>query len=299
MKVYLVNDCSSYHAGSWAVFESLKQKVLADDHEIIHITKRPLGPELPWIEECDAMVINGEGTLQQEALGWENNRATKMLEGLKKAKALGKKAYLINAVWYNMKPIWGELLRSLDGLTVREPISQRYMEQEQGVKPDVYLDLSYSCRLDMTKGDDAFAGKVVLGTIYQRNMSRWDIFTHDDGMFRGMKRFKMGGEGDGVKDIADWSYFVNSLRKAELYVTGQHHGVFAACKAQVPFAFFKVYNHKIKGVFEWAGVDIPIAANRKELREAIQFAKSNRHTFEKLFDWMAKQPVWPGIGTCV
>ena len=257
MKVYLVNDCSSYHCGSWSVFESLKQKILADEHQIIHVTKMPMGPELQWIKQCDAMVINGEGTMQQEALGWQKNRATKMLEGLQAAKDLGKKAYLVNAVWYNMKPQWGHLLRSLDGLTVREPISQRYMEQEQGIKPEVYLDLSYSCRLDMTKGDEAFAGKVVLGTIYRRNMSQRDVFTHKNWMFWGMKRFKMGGEGDGMTEVVDWSYLVNSLRKAKLYVTGQHHGVFAACKARIPFAFFKVYNHKIKGVFEWAGVDIP------------------------------------------
>jgi hypothetical protein len=296
MKVYLINDCSRDHAGSWAVIESFKQKIQADGHEIIHITKKPNGPELPWMEKCDAMVINGEGTLQQEALGWEKNRATKMMEGLKKAKALGKKAYLVNAVWYNMKPIWSDVLRSLDGLSVREPVSQRCMEQEQGVKPAVYLDLSYSCPLDMTKGDDVVAGKVVLGTIYRRNMAQGDIFTHRNWMFWGMKRFSLGGEADGIKEIADWSYYVNSLRKAKLYVTGQHHGVFVACKARIPFAFFKVYNHKIKGVFEWAGVDIPIATNRKELREAIQFAKTNRRTFEKLFDWMDKQPVWPGIG---
>ena len=296
MKVCLVNDCSRDHAGSWAVIESFKQIIQADNHEIIHITQKPCGPELPWIEQCDALVVNGEGTLQQEAKGWEDNRATKLLEGLKQAKALGKKAYLVNAVWYNMKPVWGDLLRSLDGLSVREPISQSWMEREQGVKPAVYLDLSYACPIDRIKGDDAVAGKSVLGTIYQRNMAQGDIFTHRNWMFWGMKRFTLGGEADGMSGIVDWSYYVNSLRKARLYITGQHHGVFAACKARVPFAFFKVYNHKIKGVFEWAGVDIPIATNRKELKDAIQFAMSNRKTYEKFFDWMEQQPVWPGIG---
>jgi len=269
------------------------------DHrrQVVHDAAQPVGKD-PHAQDLGfqrGFVMNGEGALQEEAKGWEDGRAGMLMQGLKQAKDMGKKVYLVNAVWLNMRPVWGDLLRSLDGLSVREPISQRCMEEEQGVRPDVYLDLSYSCPLDMSKGDGRLAGKDVLGTIYPRNMPDHDKFSGRNWMFWGMKRLRMGGTGDYKEEIADWSDVVNSLRPARLYVTGQHHGVFAACKARTPFAFFKVYNHKIKGVFEWAGVDIPIAEDRRQLREAIRFARENPGVFEKLFDWMEAQPAWPGL----
>ena len=127
MNVYIVNDTSSYHAGSWSVIESLKQKLTGEGHRIIHSTPRPLGPEREWIERCEAMVVNGEGAMQEEAKGWADGRVTKIMKGLELAKRLGKKAYLVNSLWYGVNPGWGEVLKSLDGLWVREVISQRIM----------------------------------------------------------------------------------------------------------------------------------------------------------------------------
>jgi len=296
MRVYLVNDTSDFHAGSWAVIASLKQKLFAEGHVVIHATPRPLGPEREWIERCDAVVVNGEGAMQEQEKPWSAGRVTAIMEGLRLAKRLGKKAYLVNSVWYRMNPGWGNVLESLDGLCVREPISQREMERHQGVRPDVFLDLSYSCQLDSTVGTTRFAGKDVIGTLYKRNMPNDGAFSHRNWRFWRMKRLGLGGAAEGRKEPANWSYVINSLRHANLYVTGQHHGVYAACRARVPFAFFRVYNHKIRGLFEWAGVDIPIATDRNTLLEAMQWAATHRDVFERLFDWMEQQPAWPGLG---
>jgi hypothetical protein len=280
------------------------------------------------------MVLNGEGALHEEAKQHHNNRVFKLLKGLEEAKKLGKKAYLINCVWYHMEPHWSDLLKSLDGVSVREVCSQEEMKNLQGVKPEMYLDLSYSCKIDKSKGSDEFAGKDVIGTIYARNMPRFGAFTHKHRMFKGMAHLSLGGIADKEeleyrhqrslrnrilrrikppcednktskslnhvsfsesKCVGDWSYIVNSLQCANLYVTGQHHSVYAACRARTPFAVFEVNTHKLRGLFKWAGVNIPIAKTRQQLAEVIEWAKNHKDVYERLFDWMEEQPVWPGI----
>ena len=104
MNVYIANDTSGFHAGSWAVIASLKHKLVSAGHRIIATTPRPLAPDPRAIEACDAMVLNGEGALQEEALGWDDDRAANLLKGLALAKKSGKKAYLVNAVWHRMRP---------------------------------------------------------------------------------------------------------------------------------------------------------------------------------------------------
>ena len=294
MKVYIVNDTSSFHAGSAAVIASLQQKLAVEGHEVIHASPRPLGPERRWIEACDAVVVNGEGAMQEEAKGWDDGRVTKIMQGLELAKELGKRAYLVNSVWYHNTPGWGDVLRSLDGLWVREVASQREMEQEQGVRPDAFLDLSYSCAVDPGVRARNLAGLDVVGTFYERNMADGERFGRFNRHFWRSAHLGLGGSADGGP-VLSWSHVVTSLQGANVYATGQHHGVYAACRARVPFAAFRLYNHKITGLLEWAGVEIPIAANLAELVDSIKFAKENRAVFETLFDWMESRPVWPGL----
>lgn len=294
-KVYIANDTSRYHGGSAAVIKSLRSKLEAAGHEVIGTTLRPQVPEEGKIRQCDVMIVNGEGAMAQEATSWHVGRAAGLLKGLAYAKQLGKKVYLINSVWFHMQPGWTSILRSLDGLWVREISSQNEMLQGQGVKPEVYVDLSYSCPLDSSAEYTDFAGHEVVGTFYRRNMPFWGTFDHTHPMFTGMPRISLGGQAEKKDEVTDWSFLVRSLRTASLYVTGQHHGVYAACKARIPFVIFKVNTHKLSGLFAWAGVAIPIAQNRRQLVKALAWARKNRAVYERLFDWMEEQPVWQGI----
>lgn len=296
MKVYIANDTSNFHAGTSAAMKYLKQNLMSGGHEIICTTERPLGPDYEAIKKCDAIIVNGEGAMGCEETSWHCGRATSLLKGLEEAKRLGKKAYLINSVWYKMKPVWTDLLKSLDGIWVREISSQSEMEKGQGVKPEMCLDLSYFSELEQSNGADEFLNKDVVGVFYSRNMPRFGAFDYSHKMFKGMKYLGLSGHAEGNgKLIISWTYIVNSLKMANLYVTGQHHGIYAACCARIPFAMFKVNTHKIEGLFKWAGVDIPIAKTRRQLEKVIKWARTHREIFERLFDWMEKQPEWPGI----
>jgi hypothetical protein len=170
------------------------------------------------------------------------------------------------------------------------------MERGQGFRPQVCLDLSYICPLDDTPGDPALAGRDVVGKLYKRNMPKGGKFSHRNWRFWKMKRLSLGGAAEKQEESPTWSYVVNSLRGANVYVTGQHHGLYAACLARTPFAFFRVYNHKISALFEWAGVEIPIAENLSELMDTIAWAKTHRDVYDQFFDWLEQAPTWPGIG---
>jgi hypothetical protein len=241
------------------------------------------------------MIVNGEGAMAHERTSWHKGRIASLLNGLKEAKKLGKKAYLINTVWCQIEPHWSDVLKSLDGVWVRELSSQQEMEKMHGVKPQMYLDLSYSCPVDETKFSDICEDKDVVGTFYSRNMPRFGRFDQTSQMFKDMVPLSLGQEESETSQSHDWSHIVNSLKKARLYVTGQQHGVYAACRAKVPFACFTVHTHKISGLFKWAGVNIPIARNRWELKKAITWARTHRNVFDRLFQWMDERPSWPGI----
>ena len=294
MKIHIGNDTSDFHAGSNAVIRALKHIIHADEHDIT-TTPRPNPCTQQEIQNCDILIINGEGAMQEERKGWDNFRARKLMMNLTYAKLLGKKAWLVNSVWHNMDDVWASVLPMLDGVFVREPGSAKQMWERNGFQPDMYLDLSFSCPLDEDSKFTDYNKETVIGDIYRRNTPKLRRFDHTHRSFRQFPHLGLGGTAIENDISRDWSELVRSLQTAGLYITGQHHGVYAACKARTPFVSFKLYNHKISALLEWAGIDLPIPETRREIFDAIKWAKKNPDSYNRLFDWMEKQPVWPGL----
>ena len=153
------------------------------------------------------------------------------MQSLALAKQLGKKAYLLNAVWFRMAPGWGPLLRSLDDLTVREVCSQDEMFRIQRVRPRLYLDLSYAHPVTETDPASDLQNQLVVGSFYRRYMAQGDVFDHTHPIFSGLPRLHLGGVAEQQHEpyaprpeIPDWAALVQRLRGAALYVTGQQHG---------------------------------------------------------------------------
>jgi hypothetical protein len=86
-----------------------------------------------------------------------------------------------------------------------------------------------------------------------------------------------------------WGKAVASLRTASYLITGRQHAVYAACKARVPFAASEGNTHKIKGLIESAGVNIPICDTPEKIREIIPMIPDLAGEYEKLFDWLDRQ----------
>jgi len=293
MKIHIGNDTSAFHAGSKAVIEALKYLINADSHDVTS-TPRPAPCSDKEIENCDLLIINGEGAMQEEQIGWDNMRARKLMINLCYAKLCGKQAYLVNSVWNNMDNVWGGVLSKLDGVFVREPESQRQMKESTGFLPQVYPDLSYSCPISHVEHFTDYNNEIVIGDIYRRNTPKRRRFDHTHRSFKKMPHLSLGGTSVGTES-GDWSTIIHSLRTAKIYVTGQHHGVYAACKARTPFVTSKLYNRKIESLLEWGGINLPIPQSQKEILKAIKWTYNNRDIFERFFDWLEKQPKWPGL----
>jgi hypothetical protein len=288
VKVYYAND-TKFHAGSDAVSEAILKRLTDQGHEIIGRCYRPYGPETNVMLQADALVVNGEGTFRDEKRAWEPGRIAALMDGMRRAKDAGLRVHFINATWCNMQPHWKSILEQCDELAVQEVISAREMQQTMGLSPSVYLDASYYAN-DVARPVSNMQGQVVMGKLYPHNFS--DHLSEFAPCFPRTPYLPILPEGKGFR----WAEIVSTLRGASLYITGQHHGVYAAAKARVPFVPCKCNTHKVEGLLEWAGAeDIPIVRRLEDVEHCIAWAMQNTHRYEELYSWMDEQPWWPGI----
>lgn len=280
MKVYILNDTSSFHAGSKAAVTYLKQEIRAKGHEIVGTQDYYLGEQINCIlmSDCDCVVINGEGTFRNYAAGEDKDRIGALMKAAYEAKERGKKVCLVNALWCNMGHAFDDTLRMMDDITVREPMSKEEMEA-CGVSPRMSIDLSYFAPVsDWIRIEDWAARPFACGWVHNGKLG----FSAKNLVG---EKVSLGGIPEKA-EISEWAYVVNKLRDYSTYITGQHHGVYAACKAGVPFVPIKVNTHKLEGLFKWAGVNIPIV---DKIGDAYSCHWEECY---KLFEWMKKQPRW-------
>jgi len=284
MRIYYVND-THFHSGSEAVSAAIRAKLQSQGHEIVAVAHRPSGPDPALMGGCDAMVVNGEGTFKGEKYNFEPQRQEAILFGMREAKRRHLRVHFINATWCDMTPGWGPILASLDEVAVREVASRNEMLTNQGVRPAIYPDMSYYAPVERT-GAYTNAGKVIVGEIYPHNFP--DGLSEANPMLHGLPSVPL-------RAGWSWSRIVNELRGALVYITGQHHGVYAACRARVPFVFCKVNTHKVSGLFEWANVNIPTVRRGEDILDCLAWALENRDVYERLFDFLDRAIPWPGI----
>lgn len=274
MRVYVIGDYSKYHAGCQAVTKVLRQKI-SEKAEIRYSPySLPIEVDLSGLKECDALVVNGEGSIHHDSL-----RAEHIFSWLSEAQSLGLKTYLVNTVWeaVTINQLRLDVLKNLNGLSVRELMSHEALLETTGIRSDVCLDLSYYHPIN--NGDFTnFFGRMVVGDFLETKPAPPEAIY-------GYEHFL-------PLQNHDWEYIVRSLMTASLYITGRHHGVYAACKAKVPFATCAGNSHKVRGLMKWAKVDIPVAEDPSGLPEVVQWAQNNPDAYKTLFEWMDSQAEW-------
>jgi hypothetical protein len=291
MNVYLVNDCSYWpgleirHGGCKAIMDSFRLRLEAAGHRIVHVCPRPEGPVAEKIKDCDWVLVNGEGTFRDEKLDHEPGRIRRLREGMELALDMGKRVSLVNSVWCRMGDGWEDLLFRLSDLSAREPESARQMSKACPnwwgieVHPDesYFLPLIFDAEVKQRKG-------VVMGDIWNWNMPE----SERSKIYLGLGAPTYYGLSGG-----DWAKLIWLLRSAAVYVTGQHHGVYAACRARCPFVCGKVNTHKLSSLFEWAGVKLPFFTTAAECIEQVGNFHERMDEFEKLFQFLEEQKPWP------
>lgn len=274
LQLFLANDtASANHAGCKAVMRSLRAAIagvpaltITGTHD--HREKRL---DEAAFDRADALLINGEGTIHHSG-----PRARFLLTLIQRAKAAGKKVLLVNALFQQYDCPEDDLLADLTLLTVREPRSAAFARRYGG-SPRLLLDSAADPTfLPQGKAMPLNHGRVIGGTNPKGLL--YDPFADIEGDRLTMRSGRF-------EDI------VATLRGAEVYLTAQHHGVYAAALAGCPFLATPSNSHKIESFIEWTGLPIPICMGLAEIEPAMAYALRNRSMYAELADFMASQPV--------
>ena len=272
MKIYLFNDTSrSRHAGCKAVMRSLKAE-LSSFAEIVAI--HSVGGKVVDADAfaaCDAVVVNGEGTIHHDS-----PNANFLMMALAWAQAAGKKTALVNALYQQEGSAFSQVLGRLDLLTVRE-VRSAANARAQGGRPWVLPD-SASDRAQLIAANPL---KVVAGILkggaHPKAPSATWLDTID------VPKLDMS--------VGSFDEIVATLKQVDVYVTGQHHGVYAAALAGIPFVALTSNSHKVEGLIEWSGLPIPVVTNEAGVKPAIDYALQNRDMFDAFAQFIASHDV--------
>jgi Glycosyltransferase family 29 (sialyltransferase)/Polysaccharide pyruvyl transferase len=264
LRIRLEGDHSHYHCGSAAVTRSL----------LHHLA--PVGVVVED-GDYDIMVMNGEGTMHSGGVGFHRK-----MKALGSAVDAGKAAYLVNSVWQDNPGDYDELLRGLKGIHVREVLSRDDLAKRHGISARVYPDLSYLAPLKAPVNMIDHKDSIVLTDFYSKEFTAFVKLTRAEALkypFVDMMAMT-------------WDDLVATLKTSKLLITGRHHAVYAACRAEIPFVVFGGNTHKIEGIFKSANVEIPLCASRAEIPKMISWAKKNRAVYTELFTWMKSHKNW-------
>ncbi len=273
-KLFLANDTADVpHAGCKAVMRSLRAAIAGVPGLTIagtHATGTR-NIDAPAFAEADVVLINGEGTIHHSG-----PRAMFLLSVIQRAKRAGKRVLLVNALFQQYDCPQDDLLADLALLTVREPLSAAFARRYGGA-PRVLLDSAADpAFLPGGRAQPLTTGRVIGGA-------------HRHGLiadpFDGLEGDRLTMRSAAYEDI------VATLKTAELYLTAQHHGVYAAALAGCPFVTTPSNSHKIEAFVAWTGLPIPVCMRQDEIPAAISFALRNRSMFAELQDFMAQQAV--------
>jgi hypothetical protein len=111
-----------------------------------------------------------------------------------------------------------------------------------------------------------------------------------DGANLGFKLTDLGFPYYGLDE--DFRTIVANLRTAKLYITGQHHGVYAAGLAGIPFIAVPSNSHKIEGLIDWCGLPLPLCRTPAEILDWIPRIEQMREVFRAFHEFMVRQPVF-------
>ena len=267
--IFLGNDTSSGHAGCRAVMAGLN-RILRDAGRTV-IGRHRCGEteyDLDSLQRADLVVVNGEGTFH------DNTTDAQALAGLLRAAAQRKKRYwLVNCTLQNLAPDFEDLVRGAERVITREARSHAYacsLNLSSELRIDCCIEAPlHNVRTNGMRRGVAF-GLVHSGSTFHEGMRSLELAN--------LSRVALEFPYDG-RDFAD---IVAELSALEFYVTGQYHGVYAAVLAATPFLPIPGNTHKIEGLLEWAGVDIPFFDPSAKLANQLEMARDRAAEYQKL-----------------
>ncbi|WP_439574324.1 polysaccharide pyruvyl transferase family protein [Phreatobacter sp.] len=253
----ILGNHSAYHAGAAAVWSVLNASIASAGMEIVDTG------------DFDLLVVNGEGSMH-------HSRPTfhRKMQFLRTAVERGKKAYLVNSVWEANSNEYDDVLRALDGIVVREILSAEDLRKNHQIEASVCVDLSYFAQVQCSTHPD-YSGQDVVSDFYSSEFQDFARIT--GGPLSKLPYIDMGA--------MTWPELVCGLRTAGTFVTGRQHGVYAACKARIPFIALVGNTHKIDGLLASAGCSIPCCQSLQQVTQQ-RSVPIDHEAYGRLFAWM-------------
>lgn len=233
---------------------------------------------LQALRDCDAIVINGEGTLHHG-----RRKAERLLEVATHELTRNKELSLINALWQDNPDSWATYLRGFRTLWARDQRSASLMARQLGREVSWMGDISTSAgaiestapRHGIVLGDSVSGGTSNLLCQLARELSEeqpveliplttgWlDDNPYRSWLWRTWKRIGARRKFEKCKAIFPQQRFLSIeeeyltlLGKSELLVTGRFHGLCLALVSGTPFVALPSNSWKIKALFEDVGID--------------------------------------------
>ncbi len=243
---------------------ALQRHEAATDEQIVHSLGRD-ETVLRMLQDVDAVVVNGEGTIHHGA-------GRPWLGLLAVAQRLGRLTLLVNAVFQETSG-FDETLSRLDEFTVRESLSAAHA-RDRGLRARIVAD-SYLAA-GFSSGQEPLSGVVVTDWHPQRT----DV-AHV------MEAFRQEHDCEFVplrtpECETRWAGLPCELRTAEVVVTARHHGVCAAIVAGRPFVALPSNTYKIEGMLGDLGMSHLIVADLPGLLRQKDWAVTHAEEFRTL-----------------
>lgn len=284
-KIVLMNhtDMQGHHFGCARVMRLIEEGLTARGC-VIHARLdgkedwRTNPASLRLLAGCDAIVINGEGTLHhgRKKAGW-------LMEVAAHEVTRGKELALVNALYQENPDSWAPLLQRFAHLYARDSRSAAEMARQAGRPVAHFGDLSTSAgavpgaavRHGIMVGDSVrnsatarLAGlaaeldrsepaRLIPLTVSMREenpyrpwlsraLRRWTV---------GIRQRRMLARHPLMRYLSSEAEYVGMLRAARLSVTGRFHGICLNLVTATPFIAVTSNSWKIEALFEDAGLD--------------------------------------------
>ena len=200
------------------------------------------------MQRVGVVIINGEGTLHSD-------RSHHLYQIASIAKDLGKRVYLVNAVWQNN--IKGRnMLGFFDGVFVREPKSHREIIKDGFPGAECIADMTFYSRLNEVEMEDvneiAIERIVVVDSVIGSVSSGLSRLCDQIGIkLHCMSILKTSADLDKMSALGDLSI----IKNASLIISGRFHAVALAINLGVPFVAIESNTYKISGLIEAVGLN--------------------------------------------
>jgi len=269
-KITIVNDTTNVHAGSAAVMSFIYNTINECGHNVI--SKYETGYTNIRdndIEESDVIIVNAEGTFHAGT-----DRARLLVQAASRGKKMGKKVLWVNSVCDNNPSKWGPILNKVDYICTREIMSTEAM-RKMGVKTHIDTLLDFCVCNDNSNGN-----------IIKRLSGIVKGSTNPSSTKSGQQLDKLEFPFFDINRKNKYKDSITTIKQAKLYLTGQHHGVYAAAIANTPFIPLYSNCHKIESLIKWSGIPIKMCRQDQDVLDYIPIANNNKEMYIDFFGFI-------------